>query len=199
MKRNFRRQNGFTLIEALVVLFIIALLAVISMTAFDGSRSKAQTLVSFMSQVAGGAQQFRTDTGAYPATVHGLTDSTKAKAFGNTSKDLSSQWQRPYIGVQKAGTTDTDAFMMDKVGVGVEVQIEDFPSGGTMNAGAGKVWYIQATNVPSDIVIQALKECNNGTGTASTETAITAANLNVSKCAGDASAGTFALTFDQTN
>lgn len=189
MNRTSRRlQAGFTLVEALVVLAIIALIAVISMTAFDGSKSKAQALVTFMGQTAQAAQQFRVDTGVYPANVAGLVTKASAADINGkaTATAVQGQWARPYMAMQKMSGTD---FMFEKAGAGVTVDIN------VVSGGLGKIYYIGADNVPADIVTNALRDCNSSDGS---DVALNATNLVANKCVGVAANGTFALVFDQT-
>lgn len=192
MNRNVRRlQAGFTLVEALVVLAIISLIAVISMTAFDGSKSKAQTMLAVMGQAAQASQQFRTDTGVYPANLSGLID--KADAADINGKALAANvqnlWSRPYMAMQKMSTVNPKNFVIDKVGSGVELNIK------VLAGGLGKIYYIEATNVPADIVTNAIRECNTSDGS---DIAVNAANLAANKCVGVAGSNQFALVFDQT-
>lgn len=190
MNRTQRlRQAGFTLIEALVVLSILALIAVLTMTAFDGAKSKAQTLITVMGQSAQASQQFRTDTGVYPAVLAGLTDRAQAADLAGraTNAAVQGQWARPYMGMQKMNGAN---FVVDKVGAGVELSI------GRAAGGLGHIYFIEATNVPEDVVTNALRECNSSDGT---DIPTSVANMLIHKCVGTRAApGTFRLVFDQT-
>lgn len=87
-----RLQYGFTLLELLVVLMIIALLAgFVGPKVFSNVDSaKEKTAVRQMRSIADAMTQYRLDTGNYPSEAEGL------KAL--TEKPSSAQnWNGPYL------------------------------------------------------------------------------------------------------
>ncbi len=76
MKRNLSRAPGFTLIELMVTVAIIALLAAVAMQAYTadlikGRRAAAQT---YLLQLAQSQQQYLADARVYATTVTQLSD-----------------------------------------------------------------------------------------------------------------------------
>ncbi|MCX6341865.1 MAG: prepilin-type N-terminal cleavage/methylation domain-containing protein, partial [Fimbriimonadales bacterium] len=71
--RNIKK--GFTLVELLIVIIIIAVLAAIAIPKFSSSsqRSKESSLRANLKLVRNAIDLFRADTGAFPASLAGLT------------------------------------------------------------------------------------------------------------------------------
>jgi general secretion pathway protein G len=96
MKNRSRSLIGFTLIELMVVILILAILAalvvprVIGRTA-DAKRAKAATDISTLSAAL---QQFRLDCDRYPTSEEGL------EALRQAPSDVQGKWHGPYV--QKA-------------------------------------------------------------------------------------------------
>ncbi|WP_297575157.1 type II secretion system major pseudopilin GspG [uncultured Deefgea sp.] len=86
------KTNGFTLLELLVVLLIIALLAGYVGPKLFGEvgKAKTKTAASQMKSIAGALDQYRLDTGRYPSTELGLNSLTKKPAD-------ESKWSGPYL------------------------------------------------------------------------------------------------------
>lgn len=87
-----RRQQGFTLLELLVVLMIIALLA-----GFVGPRlfsqvdqAKDKTALSQMKSLSDALSQYRLDVGQYPSETQGLKSLT-------TRPNGVTNWRGPYL------------------------------------------------------------------------------------------------------
>ena len=189
MKKFNNKHEGFTLIELLVALGILTILALLGLTAFDGSRSKAQALISFEKQMGDANIMLKNDTGCYVKTPKALIDFTEGPAAANNfcNKDFGSSWTQPYMAkfpVDTNGDAKTDKIAAGSiVGIGVE-------AGGTGNSG-GKLYFIKATGLPADVVKQALNECNGSN-------ADQAAFSTAAKCRGIADTGTFDMAFDET-
>ena len=65
---QFKKQNGFTLVELLVVIVVIILLATISIFALNGQRAKARDAkrISDIRQIRTALEFYRSDEGEYP-------------------------------------------------------------------------------------------------------------------------------------
>ncbi len=79
MKIEILTKKGFTLVELLVVISIIALLSTIAAVSLGSARTKARdtTRIATMKQLATGLEQFYSDKGGYPPT-NGATTATYA-------------------------------------------------------------------------------------------------------------------------
>ena len=77
-RRDEEREGGFTLIELMVVVMIIAILVGIAIPAFLGARKRAQDTAakSNLRNALGTAQTIFTDTQAYPITGDAATAGT---------------------------------------------------------------------------------------------------------------------------
>ena len=81
-------QKGFTIVELLIVIVVIAILAAISIVAYTGIQARARTSSgqSLASQVEKKAQAYYTVKSNYPATIaqFAATDATEANLEGVT-------------------------------------------------------------------------------------------------------------------
>jgi general secretion pathway protein G len=97
--RNIKK--GFTLVELLIVIIIIAVLAAIAIPKFSNSsqRSKESSLRANLKLVRNAIDLFRADTGAFPATMAGLTASTTSglSAAAATCTIAATDWRGPYL------------------------------------------------------------------------------------------------------
>jgi prepilin-type N-terminal cleavage/methylation domain-containing protein len=184
------RQTGFTLVEILIALALITLLAVGITLSFDGSRSRAQALLSNMSELAAANVRLKNDMGCYVSAPSGLL--TPAAAVSNNYCNLASSttWNGPYVGVFTSDAAG--AATLDKVAAGVTVTFFKPAATAANNPyGSNGINYeVIASGVPADVVKQALQECNGapteGTG------------FNQVKCDGDSTSQTFMVLFDTT-
>lgn len=144
-------QAGFTLLEILVALALITLLAVgISLT-FDGSRSRAQALISTMTELSSANIRLKNDTGCYVRDVSYLLDSAGAECEWPTVRPIGRTWNGPYVA---PFASENGRVIIDKVADGARVGFNRVQSGR---------WYqyvVEAIGVPDDVIQQALLECN---------------------------------------
>ena len=183
---SLKSSKGFTLIEMLVALALLAILAFLAASAFDGSRSKAQAMIGFSRQLADANIQLKTDTGCYVSSPVGLFDPSLSdgnnycgnRTFGNT-------WSRPYLSQYPVDGTRLKA---DKIGSGVTVGFNRIQE----SVNGRNVWryFVEFTNVPEEVVVQALVECND------TQDVIT--SFENFTCKGNPANGTFDFLYDTT-
>ena len=96
-----RRHKGFTLIEMLIVIVVIAILALIVIPRLLGAGRKAKeaTLRGDLHQIRNAIQQFEADCGDYPADGQ-LSDLMTQPAAGNGGTGIAldvNGWQGPYL------------------------------------------------------------------------------------------------------
>lgn len=105
------RRGGFTLVELLIVIIIIAVLAAVVIPKFinSGARSKEAALRSDLQLYRNAIDLFKTDTGAFPATLAALAATTAPgtglDSAGASKSIVAADWRGPYI----------DAIMNDPV------------------------------------------------------------------------------------
>lgn len=90
--RRLMAQRGFTLIELMLVLVILAVLATIVMRNFAGQSEKARvtTAKAQIGNVSGALDQFEVDVGRFPSSEEGLASLMEQP--GN-----SKGWAGPYL------------------------------------------------------------------------------------------------------
>ena len=95
-KKPWRRaQDGFTLIELMVVILIIGLLATIVVQNLRSATDKAKRVKAQadISQLKSALDRYYLDAGSYPTTEQGLAALIAAPSAGNDPPD----WAGPYI------------------------------------------------------------------------------------------------------
>ncbi len=148
-------QRGFTLIEILVALAILSVLALLASNAFDGSRSKAQSMIALGKQVGDANIQLKIDTGCFVNNPSAMFDPTAAQVTTNNfcGRTFGNTWARPYLA--QYPTDNTGRLVVDKISAGVTIELPPHIVSGGM-----KKYFVRFDNVPKDIIKQALIECN---------------------------------------
>jgi general secretion pathway protein G len=95
-----RKSKGFTLIEMLIVIVVIAILALIVIPRLLGAGRKAKeaSLRGDLHQIRNAVQQFEADCGDYPSSLDELMNAPAAGTTGGTGVALDvTGWQGPYL------------------------------------------------------------------------------------------------------
>jgi general secretion pathway protein G len=90
MKKNkHRKQAGFTLIELMVVVVIIAILAGLIIPRFMGETDKAKQAKAKMQieSLESALKMYKLDNGSYPTTEQGLKALVETPSVGNLPKN----------------------------------------------------------------------------------------------------------------
>lgn len=186
--KKYASQGGFSLMELLVALVIITILATAISGAFDGSRSRAQSLVGQMSELGNANVRLKNDTGCYINMPQALYDPVSAAAPANNycARTFGKVWNGPYV--NRFTPDSTGGAKVDKVSAeGVVTYGREDSSTG------GKRYFTHAANIPVDIIKQAMQACN--------DTDDMAATFDAHKCRADVASGevgTFDMMYDET-
>ena len=111
-----RMKRGFTLVELLIVVIIIAVLAAIAIPKFANSstRSRESALRGELKLLRNAVELFKNDCGCYPAQISDLA-ATAAPATGKDSSAAtytiaSANWHGPYISAVDTDPIDGSSF-----------------------------------------------------------------------------------------
>jgi general secretion pathway protein G len=117
MCRVTRRRSGFTLVELLVVIVVLAVLAAIVLPKFvnSGARSRESALKADLRELRNAISAFQVDTGKYPNTLADLAETDKTKVRGADGAVVSaSGWHGPYVESVPTDPVTGGAFKYDK-------------------------------------------------------------------------------------
>ncbi len=218
-----KKQAGFTLLEMVIAIAILAIMLSAIVFSYDGSKSRAQVLVTAMEEYSAGLERIKTDTSCYPKSLTALFDRSQASgtALSYCGADLSRQWNGPYVkpvatrGAASVSGADGDVLSLGQLSPDLTLRIAraaDTYSGSTVPTWK---WFIVADGVPQEIVTQAVvicngtddsvnttgagatvfRKCSNGDATAAGGYALPA---GVSSSTADGSLGTVTLLFAET-
>jgi len=83
---NTSKQSGFTIVELLIVIVVIAILAAITIVSYNGitSRANSTSAQAAANIVLKKAEAFNAETGAYPAIPKDLTEAAADKSYSMT-------------------------------------------------------------------------------------------------------------------
>jgi len=125
------KQKGFTIVELLIVIVVIAILAAISVVAYNGiqARGKNSAAQTSATTVAKKAELYNTEIGYYPLGMSALTGATSTESYNVTGI--------VYIGTQ-TNSTPTNAVVFYACGSGSPASAVDITSS---NVTGGRIYY----------------------------------------------------------
>ena len=111
------RKRGFTLVELLVVIVVLAILAAIVLPKFmdSSTRSKESALRTDLKLMRNAISIFQADIGKYPLSPADLAETDKTKVKGADGAVVSAtDWHGPYIETVPTDPIGGAAFTYDK-------------------------------------------------------------------------------------
>ena len=104
------RRRGFTLIELMIVIIVIAILALIVIPKLAGASKKAKesSMVSNLGILRNALEQFQADTGTYPTVLNDLGAPSSSPPSLPTGYSIATSYKGPYLRAQ-GGLGSNDA------------------------------------------------------------------------------------------
>ena len=154
------KQSGFTIVELLIVIVVIAILAAISIVAYNGiqARGKTSAVQSLASSIAKKVEIYNTDpdTTGYPATLNALTGAAGTTTYAVPANTVTLATAQPTssanektVAFFKCGTGSTTTAPTTAANVttqtGVEIRYWDFQAGSVKTIVTGTTSGVIAT------------------------------------------------------
>lgn len=81
--KNVRKEGGFTIVELLIVIVIIAILATITIVAYNGitNRAKLDKAIATARNVVGKAEAYNAELGSYPTGPTQMTSAASSTTY----------------------------------------------------------------------------------------------------------------------
>lgn len=139
--KNINKQSGFTIVELLIVVVVIAILAAITMVSYAGITQKANTSASQSnaSTVIKKAELYAADEangGEYPTTLNDLTSADATEIYSLNGSNITVDSTVFSSGNLPTSTSQINFYTCDS-GAGVKVNYWNYSTSqvGTLSAG----------------------------------------------------------------
>jgi len=155
IKSKVRSEKGFTIVELLIVIVVIGILAAITIVAYNGVTSRANTTAAAATgaSVAKKAEAFNAEKSAYPATFAALTGtadsgtsfyvpsgtvSFQASAITTATADKTSKMLNYYVCGTAASAASTNATTTTNL-TGIRIDTWNFTTNAIQTVNIGTV------------------------------------------------------------
>lgn len=165
MKHQYKtKAAGFTLVEMVIAISLLAIMLAAVVFSFDGARSRAQVLITAMDEYGNAMTRLHTDTGCYSQKLSSLLNKPTDAASGSTYCDATganfvksfSNWSGPYIKTITANAAGE--IEVPSVAPTITLRSLRYKD----NASKQVFYYIIADGVPIDVATAAYRSCNGG-------------------------------------
>jgi prepilin-type N-terminal cleavage/methylation domain-containing protein len=173
-------QRGFSLIEMVVVLSIIAVLAGLIANQFNGESAKAAKILRDVETLKRAVLRFKMDTGSYPChieTLMGRTPPGYVQTGAACIKNPGSNWNGPYLDEMFKTEIGTPGYIGQLVLGGETLPGRTHPA----VAGYRHIFFISIVDLPIGVAREYMKACTGNPKIGYATTAMTD-NLSNSKC-----------------
>lgn len=168
MKQCKINNKGFSLVNLLIIVAILATIIGYSTTSYDSSGAKSVQLYNDMSNISTALKQFKNDTGCFPHLLSSLMKKQYLDKNYCGRKDLETYWNGPYITGMGIKGEDIDYSYINgknKFGDGgwSNYVISGPFTSDVMGTGTATTkQFVVAERVPSSIINKAMEICNKG-------------------------------------
>lgn len=152
-------QAGFSLIELLAGLMIMALLAGALMTVFSGDASKATRLYADMTAVRNALNRAKMDMGGVPSRLSVLWNRADAETSTNFFNNVPGvgTWSGPYL--ERQPTDSSNLITINSVVDGGTISVGREAASATNGGNFSWVYFVSAANIPNPIIAEFMKRC----------------------------------------
>lgn len=155
-----RKQRGFSLIEIMAGIAIMAIMSLILMSSFSGDSSKAVRLLGDMTTLSDSLNRAKMDLGGVPSRLSVLwnrADATTGNMFNGIA--ATNSWSGPYIERQPVDASNniTVSAVADASTISINREAASAANGGNYTW----VYFLRASNVPNPIITEFIKKCAN--------------------------------------
>ena len=156
-----RGDEGFTLLELIIVIVILGVLAAVSLPYFSTDSAKGKALFQGLASVSHDASHFGSSLGTYPLNYEAMMNATIGESAANNTAgvSLATTWAGPYA--KPADINTAGQLLLNQVATGVTVTFAAVtPTANGLPKGLPYQYAAVANNVPLPIANAAVNACN---------------------------------------
>lgn len=130
--KTLKKERGFTIVELLIVIVIIAILAAITIVAYNGiqNRAKLSSAQSAASTIAKKTEAYNAELSSYPTTLAALTGAASSATYNVPTGSVTQATSVPTTAPANANTI---LFYTCGSGAGVKIGYWDYVTGAAVS------------------------------------------------------------------